>query len=92
MMRTVLHRARFWLDHRWAPAHMSDYLDAELSSPRGLRLERHVGECEACRRLLGGLRAMLGVLHSLGTTSGEVDVARMVASVRVRLGEPQDQR
>src|SRR5262249_29372577 len=26
-MSTLLHRVRFRLDHRWAPNHMSDYLD-----------------------------------------------------------------
>jgi anti-sigma factor RsiW len=70
---------------------MSDYLDVELSSAHSRRLDRHVGECEECRRLLAGLRAMLGVLHGLGATSGDVDVARMAASVRLRLGS-QDPR
>lgn len=71
---------------------MSDYLDAELSSRRRQRMERHVKECKECRRLLGGLRAMLGVLHSLRAPSGGVDATGMAASVRLRLGEPRGEQ
>ena len=67
---------------------MSDYLDAELSSARRRRMEHHVGECEECRRLLGGLGAMLGVLHRVPAPSGDAHAARIAASVRLRLGEP----
>ncbi len=92
MMSQVLQRVRFRLDHRWAPAHMSDYLDAEISSGRRWRMERHVGECHECRRLLAGLRAMVGALRGLGAPSDGVDAARMAASVRRRLGEHQGPR
>lgn len=71
---------------------MSDYLDAELSSGRRRRMERHVGECHQCRRLLAGLRALLGALHGLRAPSGDVDAARMAESVRLRLGEHQGPR
>lgn len=91
-MSDLLHRARFWLDHRWAPAHMSEYLDMELSSWRRRRMGRHLGECDQCRRVLAGLRAMLGVLHGLPVPSAGVDVARITASVRARLGESWDPR
>jgi anti-sigma factor RsiW len=87
-MSDAFHRARFWFEHRWAPGRMSDYLDAELSSTGRRRMERHVGECEECRRLLADLRAMLGVLLGLRAPSGGVDPIRMAASVRLRLGEP----
>jgi anti-sigma factor RsiW len=87
-MSAILHRARFRLDHRWAPAHMSDYLDAELSSERRQRMERHVGECQECRRVLAGLRALLGTLHGLPRSDGETDARRIAAAVRLRLGEP----
>jgi anti-sigma factor RsiW len=91
-MSIVLRRARFFFDHRWAPARMSDYLDAELSSGRGRRMERHVGECEECSRVLAGLRAMLGALHGLPASSGAADAARIAASVRLRIGQPPGPR
>jgi anti-sigma factor RsiW len=91
-MSDVLHRARFRVDHHWAPTRMSDYLDAELSSGRRRRMERHVGECEECRRLLAGLRATLEVLHGLRAPSGGVDAARIAASVRLRLGKLEGRR
>jgi len=87
-MGNVLYRMRFRLDHRWAPAHMSDYLDEELDTRRRRRLERHVGQCEECDRLLAGLRAMLRLLHALTPPSGDVDVARIAASARLRIEEP----
>jgi anti-sigma factor RsiW len=91
-MSTILHRVRFRLDHRWAPAHMSDYLDAELSSERRQRMERHVGECQECHRVLAGLRALLGTLHGLPTPDSELDAQRIAASVRLRLDEPPRRR
>jgi len=66
---------------------MSVYLDEELRSGRRRRLERHVAECEECRRLLASLREMLRVLHGLETPSG-VNAARIAASVRLRIQEP----
>ena len=87
-MSHVLHRVRFRLDHRWTPAHMSDYLDAELPSRRRIRVERHVGECEECRRVLAGLRALLGALHGLRAPHDAIDADRMAASVRRRIGDP----
>jgi anti-sigma factor RsiW len=89
-MSDILHRARFRLDHRWAPAHMSEYLDAELSAGRRQRLERHVGECRECRRVLAGLRALLGALHSAPAASGGADGAAIATSVRLRLAEQPD--
>jgi anti-sigma factor RsiW len=91
-MSDILHRARFRLDHRWAPAHMSDYLDAELPAARRRRLERHVGECQECDRVLAGLRALLGALHDMPAPAGDAQAARIVASVRSRLGEPPEPR
>lgn len=91
-MSGALHRTRFWLDHRWAPARMSEYLDMELSARRRRRMDRHVGECDECRRVLAGLRAMLGVLHGLPAPSADGDVARIATSVRLRLGQPGDSR
>jgi anti-sigma factor RsiW len=91
-MSNILHRARFRLDHRWAPAHMSDYLDAELSAKSRERIEHHVAECQECRRVLAGLRALLGTLQGLPLPGDDVDAARMAASVRLRLDEPPQPR
>jgi anti-sigma factor RsiW len=87
-MSNFLHRVRFSLDHRWAPDHMSAYLDAELARNGRARIERHVSECRECRGLLAGLRAMLDALHRLAAPSGGTGALRLAASVRVRLGEP----
>ena len=85
-MNNVLHRARFMRDHRWAPDHMSAYLDDELASRSRARLERHTGECAECRGVLHSLRRMLGRLHGLPTAKREApDIA---AAVRARLHEP----
>ena len=91
-MGDVIHRARFRLDHRWAPAHMSDYLDGELNSRHHRRMENHVRECEECRRLLAGLRAMLGALGARRARGASMDATRLVESVRLRLGDPRGSR
>lgn len=86
-MGKLLHRVRFWLDHRWAPPHMSGYLDTELRPRRARRMEGHVAECDECRRLLAGLRTMLEALHALPAAAGGAGPAQISASVRARLGE-----
>jgi anti-sigma factor RsiW len=87
-MRKLLHRVRHERDHRWAPGHMSDYLDGELDLSRRRRMQRHVKECPECRRLLTMLRRMVGALHRLPPPVGGADALRIAASVRRRLGEP----
>jgi hypothetical protein len=52
-------------------------------------MERHVAECEQCRRLLAGLRTMLGALHALPTPASSADAARIIRAVRLRLGGPR---
>jgi anti-sigma factor RsiW len=86
-MSSLLDRARVVLDHRWAPEHMSDYLDGELGASRKVRMERHVGECRECRRVLAGLRSMLAALHRLPVASGGADALQVAAAVRPRLGQ-----
>ncbi len=87
-MDRLIYRARFSWEHRWTPGHMSAYLDLELGARGRLRLERHVGECEECRRMLAGLREMLDALHRLPTPSGTCEPDALAAAVRVRLREP----
>ena len=74
-------------EHRWAPRRMSDYLDDELAPAGRARLERHLGECAECRRLLAGLRRTLDGLHRLSSPSAGADALQIAASVRARLSE-----
>ncbi len=86
-MYEFLSRPRFWRDHRWAPDHMSDYLDGDLASSGRERMERHVGECRDCRTVLRELRLMIDRLGRLASPEGGGAV-RITAAVRVRLREP----
>lgn len=87
-MSELWHRLRDRSDHRWAPRHMSAYLDGELALSRRTRMERHVGVCPKCRRLLASLRRIVGVLHRLPPPVGGAGAREIAASVRRRLGEP----
>ena len=78
---------RFRRDHRWAPGRLSDYLDGELAPASRARMERHLGECAQCRRLLAGLRRTVDGLHRLSEPSPGVNALRISASVQVRLNE-----
>ena len=85
-MHDFLSRPRFWRDHRWAPDHMSGYLDGDLASSGRERMERHVGECRDCRTVLGELRLMIERLGRLPSPEGG-GAARITTAVRVRLRE-----
>jgi anti-sigma factor RsiW len=87
-MSTFLDRLRFRRDHRWAPAHMSAYVDAELAPSGQARMRRHVGQCQLCRRLLADLLAILDGLHRLPAVAGGADSVQVAAAVRRRLREP----
>jgi anti-sigma factor RsiW len=87
-MGELRHQARFRRDHRWAQGQMSAYLDGELTASRRTRLEGHTTECEQCRRLLNGLRQMLGLLERLPPPTGGSGALALAASVRVRLPAP----
>lgn len=84
-MSSFVHRALFALDHRWAPGRMSDYLDGELARRGGVRMERHIAECQECRRVLAGLRRMLEALPRLSGARGGADALEIAATVRMRL-------
>jgi anti-sigma factor RsiW len=84
-MSGFLHRMRFRRDHRWAPEHMSDYLDGELDPDARSRFDHHLRECAECRKLLAGLRRTLDALHRLSVPSGAPDPAKLATSVRARL-------
>lgn len=65
MIRRLLERRRFMREHEWTHAHLSDYLDGDLSRPERERLEEHVGMCPQCRRVLRTLRRTLENLMDL---------------------------
>ena len=66
---------------------MSDYLDGELAASARARMDRHLAECDECRRLLAGLRRTLDLLHRLTAPGGGADAVQIAAAVRVRLRE-----
>jgi len=65
MIRRLLHRRRFMREHEWTHAHLSDYLDGDLSRADRDRVEEHVGMCPQCRRVLRTLRRTLEKLMDL---------------------------
>jgi anti-sigma factor RsiW len=76
---------------------MSAYVDGELATGAVGRIERHLGECHECRRLLADLRRMLAGLRRLSTGASRTFGAdgadrpegpRIAAAVLARLGEP----
>ncbi len=88
-MSGLLQRARFRRDHRWAPSHMSPYLEDDVGASVRARLESHCAGCPECSRLLMSLRRMLAVLSAVppARTPAAIDVA---SAVRERLQEDQD--
>ncbi|MBV9425310.1 MAG: zf-HC2 domain-containing protein [Solirubrobacterales bacterium] len=86
-MSTVLYRLRVRRDHRWAPGHMSAYLDGELSEPSRARIERHSSECPECRWVLKSLARTVTILRRMPAPRGQGDPRDLVIAVRSRLGE-----
>jgi anti-sigma factor RsiW len=84
-MSSRAERERFRRDHRWAPDRMSDYLDGNLAANGRARMERHLSECEKCRRLLAGLRRTVDLLHRHVGPSGGADPLKIAASVRASI-------
>ncbi|HUA05299.1 MAG TPA: zf-HC2 domain-containing protein [Solirubrobacteraceae bacterium] len=66
---------------------MSDYLDGELAPARRARMERHLGDCAKCRRLLDGLRQTVDALNHLAAPRDGADAVVIAASVQSRLRE-----
>jgi anti-sigma factor RsiW len=67
---------------------MSDYLDGDLAAHGRTRLERHVGACQDCNRLLASLRELLGALQAMPAPAGGGDPREIAAIVRRRMREP----
>jgi anti-sigma factor RsiW len=88
-MHAFFAQLRFRADHRWAPPRMSAFLDEDLTVGQRERMERHVGVCPQCRGLLGGLQLVVAALHRLSDPPGG-EATRIVAAVRLRLGDPSE--
>lgn len=65
MIRRLLERRRYMREHNWTHAHLSAYLDQELSDSERERLEDHLSICPHCRRVLRTLRRTLEKLMDL---------------------------
>jgi anti-sigma factor RsiW len=86
-MRARLAQLRFRLDHRWAAARMSDYVDGELGPLVLRRLNHHLSECHECRALLRSLRQLLAVLQSAAAADAHEPAPPIAAAVLARLDE-----
>jgi anti-sigma factor RsiW len=63
----------FLRDHRWTQRHLSDYIDGDLDPRERDRVERHVGMCPQCRRLLETLkRTVAGLMGLRDAPTGDV--------------------
>ncbi len=86
-MNKLLHRVRFWRDHRWTPGRLSAYLDGDLVARSAARLQRHVRECPECRAALRSLERMLGLLRAAPPVS-DTEKPDIASAVRRRLRDP----
>ncbi len=89
-MSTFWHELRFRRDHRWAPPHMSAYLESDLSAGALARLERHTAECLECRSVLDDLRRILALLRGAPRPQPLADGPAIATAVLRRLHEPAD--
>lgn len=64
-MLGFLRMMRFYREHRWTHGHLSEYLDGELDPSGRERVERHVGMCPDCWRVLATLKRTLADLMGL---------------------------
>ncbi len=65
MIRRLLERRRYMREHRWTHAHLSDYLDGELSGGARARAEADLEICPDCHRVVATLRRTLEQLRGL---------------------------
>ena len=90
-MGRPLARIRFARDHRWSRAHMSEYVDAELTARESARIERHTQDCSECRELLGSLRQMISTLGTLPGRPTESVAGSVLAGFQQRLARDDDE-
>ena len=91
-MSSPLARIRFAFDHRWSQAHMSEYVDAELTARDRERIERHARDCSDCRELLTSLQQMISALGALPGRPAESVAGSVLTGVRQRLAQGDDER
>jgi anti-sigma factor RsiW len=65
MIRRLLERRRYMREHKWTHAHLSEYLNEDLSPDERERVEDHVSICPHCRRVLRTLRRTVESLVDL---------------------------
>ena len=61
---------RTMVDHRFTSAHVSEYLNGELTQDDRDRVERHASVCPKCHALLASLRRMVATLPGLAGRPG----------------------
>jgi anti-sigma factor RsiW len=76
---------QFKLDHRWARAQMSAYVDGELTNPRRRRMESHLARCERCRQLLASLRGTVAAVQALASPASPTSPHDRATAVIARL-------
>ena len=89
-MSRLWHQLRFRRDHRWAPGHMSAYLESDLRARARARLERHTAECADCTGVLDSLRYMLLRLHQTQPPDLGANAPPIAGAVLRRLHDPVD--
>lgn len=77
------------LDHLWAPSHMDDYLDDELSHEQRRRMEHHVDECPQCSQALAALRTLLGGLTGLRRRAPQTLVETVIERLRAEVAREE---
>jgi anti-sigma factor RsiW len=65
MIREWLERRRYIREHQWTHAHLSAYLEQQLTPTERRRVEAHTSICPNCTRVLQTLRRMLDGLPML---------------------------
>ena len=91
-MGNPLARLRFAYDHRWSQAHMSEYVDAELTARERARIERHTRDCSDCRELLTSLQQMISTLATFPGRPADSVAGAVLAGVRQRMARGDGER
>jgi anti-sigma factor RsiW len=63
--------------------HIAAYLDGELDATACLRIQAHCGECDACARVVSGLRETVGLCRQAASAPLPEGV-RVLARARVQ--------
>jgi anti-sigma factor RsiW len=84
-MLRKLQMLRFHREHRWTREHLSEYIDGELDQRGRVRVERHVGVCPECRRVLATLKRTLAGLMGLRDEEPDDIADSVIARLRLEL-------